>query len=632
MGNILTMLRRGKTRTAALVAIVAAAIVVPATLYAWGPDRPTYTLEHPADHITFNSITNNPNIGDERNFVGIRETNSANTWHDNMQVEKGKEYYVRMYVHNNAASSLNLTAQDVTARFTLPTNTSKSIQVDGSVSASNASPQMVYDHATFTGNENFNLAYVPGTLKYENNAFGSAGTALPETIFDQRGALLGYDKLDGKIPGCFQYAGYVTFKVKPQFAETTPDFTVQKQVRKEGATDGFKETTAVNPGDTVDYRVEVKNTGTSQLNNVVLKDQLPTGVSFVPGTVKILNANNPSGAYVQDGDKLVSSGINIGAYTPGSNALVVFKAKVAANDQLPTCGMNTLTNKVSAQPEGQNPKDDTADVTVPKECQPQAQYSCDALAVSKLSDTKFKFETGYSATNATFKSVSYTVRNEAGATVATVAGTPNAVEYTQTTPGKYTVQATVTFTVNGQDVTATSDACKKAFEVPTPPAPVEIQVCELATKKVVWIKESEFDASKYSKDLNDCKETPTPGNIIVCELSSKTIVTIREDQFDASKYSKDLNDCKKPITVCDTTTGKVVTIDEKDFDNKRYSKDMSKCTPAPVTPTTPVTPATPAMPTELPKTGSSDGVLTIAGLATLALLLGYAVTARRTLG
>ncbi|MBH2007393.1 DUF11 domain-containing protein [Candidatus Saccharibacteria bacterium] len=607
MSKLLDKLRKGNTRIGALVAIVAAAIIIPATLYAWGPDRPTYTIERPADHVTFNSITNNPNIGDERNFVGIREATAPNVWHDDMQVERGKEYVVRMYVHNNAASNLNKVAENTTARITLPTATGTSVQVDGSVSANNASPQMVYDHATFKSSENFNIAYIPGTLKYENNVFGANGTALPESIFTSAGALLGYDKLDGKIPGCFEYAGYVSFKVKPQFAQTPPsDFTVQKQVRKEGATDGFKETTAVNPGDTVDYRIEVKNTGGAPLKNVALKDQLPTGMSFVPGTVKILNANNPSGALVQDGDKLVSSGINIGEYTPGSNAFVVFKAKVAANAQLPVCGPNTLTNKASAQPEGQNPKDDTADVTVPKECQPEAAYKCTALAVNKLSDTKFKFEAGYTVTGGTFKSVSYVVRNEAGATVATVNGAPNAAEYTQATPGKYTVQATVTFTVNGQDVTATSEACKKAFEVPAP-EDKKIIVCEIATKKIVTIKESEFDASKYSKDLNDCKEVPS--DIIVCDLTTKEVVTIKESEFDSSKYSKDLKDCAEAPKENCPIPGK-----------EHMPKDSPDCKVTPVTPT------------ELPQTGSNDGVLTIAGLATLALVLGYAVTARRTIG
>lgn len=416
--SLLALVRRAPKRISAAVLMVAAAIIIPTAALAWGPDRQTFTIENPSDHVQFNSITNNPNIGDERNFVGIRETTAANVWYDTMNVQKGKEYYVRMYVHNNAASSLNLKAKDVTAKFNLPTTTGTSIQVNGFLSASNVGANKngnngayaeVYDHATFTGSENFNLAYVAGSLKYENNAFGPNGTTLPESIFTSAGAKLGYDSLNGEIPGCFQYAGYVTFKVKPQFATPTTDFTVQKEVRKDGEKT-FVESVATKPGDKLNYRIVYTNTGTAQVNNVILKDTLPSGVSFVPGTVKILNANNPGGALIQDGDKLFTSGVNIGHYTGGSNAIVVFNAIVDKNVVLPVCGTNTLRNTASAQPEGQNPKQDTADVTANKECQ----------------------------------------------------------------PGK-------------------------------------ISVCELSTKKIVTINESEFDASKYSKDLGKCVELPQTG-------------------------------------------------------------------------------------------------------------------------
>ena len=470
MGKLTAALKRIPKRTSAIVAIVLAAIIIPATLFAWGPDRKTFTIDNPADFVTFNSITNNPNIGDERNFVGIREAGSNSPWQDNMQVQRGKEYTVRMYVHNNAASSLNLIAKDVTARFTLPTNTAKSIQVDGAITSSNATPNMVYDHATFNGSEDFNLAYVSNTLKFENNAFGPNGVALPESIFDQRGALLGYDKLDGKIPGCFQYAGYVTFKVKPQFApEPTPDFSVNKQVRKDGSGTAFAESVDVKPGDTVNYRIEVKNTGNGALNNVILKDKLPAGMTFVPGTVKILDSNNPGGAYVQDGDKIVTTGINTGHYSPGSNALVIFNAKVANNDKLPVCGINKLTNIASAQPEGQNPKEDGADVKVPKECQSTCKYSCDMLKVDKLSDTSFTFTTTTTEEGATFKKVTYIIRNEQGTEVERKDSTQKTLDYTRTTVGKFTVEAVVTFSVNGQDKTATSANCKKPFEVTEQP-------------------------------------------------------------------------------------------------------------------------------------------------------------------
>lgn len=589
MKKLFAALRSAPKRVATL-AIIAAAIAVPASLYAWGPDRPTYTMQDPADHVTFNSITDNAKYGDERNFVQIREAGTG-TYGENINIQPGKEYEVFVYYHNNAATRLNSAengykgiAQNAKMRIQMPASVAagQKARVTGILSADNAQPQQVWDEAygTSTSNDTVYLRYTQGSATIHNLGTTN-GATMPDSLFGE-GAPLGYNSLDGKLPGCNEYAGYVTFR----FKAVQPNFEVSKQVSKAGA-NSYSENVTVNPGDSVNYKIQYKNTGTVKQDNVVINDVLPKGVTYVPGTTYYATGNS-NGQWVKStSDNVTKGGINIGTFSPGANAYVAFTAKVASNDELEKCGTNVLTNKAQAITEN-GTKEDTADVTTNKECKPQPEYKCTALAVSTLSDTKFKFETGYSVSGGTFKSVSYTVRNEAGATVATVAGTPNAAEYTQTTPGKYTVQATVTFTVNGQDVTATGDACKKAFEVPTPPQPGEIKVCDLSTKQIVTIKEDEFDSSKYSKNLEDCAEK----QIIVCDMTTKTIVTINENEFDSNKYTKDTSVCQ----------------------------------------VTPVTPTTPATPAELPMTGSTDGPLTIAGLATLALVLGYAVTARRTLG
>ena len=85
---------------------------------AYGPNRNTYTVAKPADHIVFNSIVDNPTLGgNEQDFVGIREVGTSNAWSNSVQAKPGKEYYVRMYVHNNAASNLKLVAQNVVAKL-----------------------------------------------------------------------------------------------------------------------------------------------------------------------------------------------------------------------------------------------------------------------------------------------------------------------------------------------------------------------------------------------------------------------------------------------------------------------------------------------------------------------------------
>lgn len=471
-------------RFSAIIAIIAAAIIVPAVVFAWGPTRDTYTIEKPADKITFNSITNNPNIDDERNFVGIREVGSTNVWYDNMKVQEGKEYFVRMYVHNNAATSLNLVAENVTASVNLPTTTGKSIQVTGYINSSNASPKEVYDHATFTGDKNFNLAYVKSSLKYENNAFGPNGVALPESIFTSAGAKLGYDKLDGKIPGCFQYAGYVTFKVKPQI-EKNNDFNLTKMVSKKGA-DKWVENYNAQPGEEVDFLLSYQNTGSVNQNDVTFRDKLPTGLTYVKDSTYW---NNASKKNVEASNNLTTGlGINVGSYAPKANAWTTFTAKVANKEAL-KCGKNVLTNTGSVTTGGFK-KEDTATVTVEKDCPPVKIIKVCELATDKIISIDEK---------------NFDAKKHS----------KNLADCTKIQVCELATKKIITIRETAFDAKKHS---KDLNDCKEKPVDNNFEVCELSSKKIVTIKEADFDATKYSKDLNDCKEDPVVPPVTPPEL------------------------------------------------------------------------------------------------------------------
>lgn len=358
MNKLISLAQRAPKATVALFAMLIAAIIIPAALSAWGPSRDTYTIDEPAKDVVFNSITDNPNYGDERNFVTIKPVENKNDekWTDELKVTNGAEYYVRMYVHNNAAANLNLVAHDVTAKFNIPDYNAKRIQIDGYLSASNAQPEQVWDQAVFTSDNLFNISYVSGSAKYTNNA-NTSGFTLSNKIATT-GTELGYESLDGDIPGCMQYTGIVTFKVKA----TSVAPTLEKTVRISGATDKtFKETVAVNPGDKVDYQIHFKNTTGETASNVVIKDVLPAGITYVSGTSYLLN----SAGTKQIADGVTAGGAIIGSYDEDGDAYIKFTAVVAANNALATCGTNTLVNTASATTEIATATD-TATVTVTK--------------------------------------------------------------------------------------------------------------------------------------------------------------------------------------------------------------------------------------------------------------------------
>ena len=481
---------------------ILAAVIAPVAVMAWGPARPSFTIEKPADYITFNSITNNPVIGgDEKDFVGIREVGSNAKWTNNMKVQNGKEYYVRMYVHNNAASNLNLVAENVVAKLNVPTTTAKNVTVQGQISASNAKPNTVWDEATFSSDNGFNLAYIAGSALFENNGMGT--TKLPDSIVNNTGAKLGYDKLDGKIPGCFQYAGYVTVKVKAQVSQPQEKTNIDLAKTVRNKTNGEKswvETANAKSGDTVQFQIHAKNTGSAGIQNLVIRDILPKGLNYVAGSTKLYNTSNPKGLKVSD-NVTQNSGINIGSYQPNGDAYVRFDATVSAENSLPVCGENTLTNIAQASDQ-KIVKNDTASVKVTKKCETPKNpvYKCEALSLNIVrKDEKqitYAADTKYSVKDTEFTGTKYVVKNSKNEVVAEKVvngGTKFEITVPNNVNEKYTVTSTI-ITKNGENSNAN---CEKSFETkaPAPTTSKPELVCRNITINQISRTKFEFNTS-----------------------------------------------------------------------------------------------------------------------------------------
>jgi len=500
MNKLIAAIKRAPKRAASL-AIVVAAVLVPAALFAWGPDRPTFTMANPAPYVTFNSITDNAQHGDERNFVQIKDASAPDsTYAEDVPLTAGKDYQVFVFYHNNAASNLNDAAhnykgiaKDAFMRVQMPATVTagQKARITGFVGASNSNPGQVWDEAYGSASGNYALRFVPGSATIHSNGAVN-GKTLPDNLYTT-GTPLGYDALNGTLPGCNQYAGYVTFKIHVD----QPNFEVQKTVSKAGTNTYSEQVTAL-PNEEVEYKIQYKNTGTTQQNDVIIKDKLPAGLTYENGTTQVAtSATNGQWSPTTD-NGVVARGINIGAYAPNGNAYVKFKAKVTDNDKLEKCGVNTLVNTATAETNNGS-KSDTANVVVSKTCQEQPpKYTCDSLTVSKIDRTHFAFDTRYTVQNATFKSVTYVIRDENGNEIARM----NDAHYTQDKVGKYTVEAIVTVTVNGQDKTASSENCKKPFDVTTTPP----QEC----KPGIPVGDVRCNECKPGVPMGDtrCNETP----------------------------------------------------------------------------------------------------------------------------
>lgn len=320
--------------------------------------------------IVFNSISDST-IGSEKNFVGAREcvllpdgtwegATKETIWNaDEINVKSGQTYIVRAYVHNNNPNGMDAVAENTTVEFVVPQyESAKELKVSAVIDSSNATPSRYWDGVTFKSDRAFHLEYVYGSALLENNGIGKGGLTLSDNIIDG-GTLIGYDKLDGRVPGCYQYANYVTIKVKAVF----DDFMVETQVRHAGDKE-WQDTIDAKVGDMVEIQIEYKNLSDKDQTNVVLRDILPPNLRYIEGSIKLKNANYPNGATANGSALVGDNGWNVGGYTAGSNAFVMFTAEVV--DDCLADGQNTLINWGRASVNGEKLLKDDARVIVQK--------------------------------------------------------------------------------------------------------------------------------------------------------------------------------------------------------------------------------------------------------------------------
>ena len=412
--------------SAGAVAVAGAAIAVPYAVGAWGDS--TYmetgvagshrTLYKQADIdsgvldngvVTFNSITD-ASIGSELNFTSAQEANAEGfavdpqgTWKGNdITVEDGKEYVVRLYVHNNSplgtAGMSTCTKVAISGIGQSKTNASgkQEVEVNGFIYSDNATPKEYWDYVRFNSNTSFHLDYVFGSAMIWNR--GAAGTTDPISSADMptasqerlanqditgkplsddivlkshsnHGTLIGFDALDGNVPGCYGYSSYITIRVKAVF--DTP-YTVEKKVRKLGEKE-WQEMVDAEIGDQVEFQIEYNNTSTETQTNVMIRDVLPGNLKYVPGTTKLYNSNYPNWATLSPDGDIVTRGVNIGSYlgSPdgqnGGNAYIRFTAEVVDTDL--ACGENYIYNWGRAS-YGGTVTEDRAMVRTNKVCTP----------------------------------------------------------------------------------------------------------------------------------------------------------------------------------------------------------------------------------------------------------------------
>jgi uncharacterized repeat protein (TIGR01451 family) len=224
------------------------------------------------------------------------------------------------------------------------------------------------------------LTYVTGSTKIYTTASPNSGTQLPDGI-----TVAGVNI--GRInPGVPDGNKYIIFEVTVSTDmgsgnydlinkgevyisnikkdESTAKTTVTaergllltKEVWNPATSNWVSRLEGVKPGNQVIFKIMVRNTGTTVINNPLIKDLLPQYLTYINGSTQMDGSVSVDDAWITQ-----NTGIGIANVVAGGFKVITFKATVGA---CPPGGGYTVTNRATVVADGFNEKSASADVVI----------------------------------------------------------------------------------------------------------------------------------------------------------------------------------------------------------------------------------------------------------------------------
>jgi uncharacterized repeat protein (TIGR01451 family) len=217
------------------------------------------------------------------------------------------------------------------------------------------------------------LTYVKGSTRWYTNQTGTGGQPLPDGITSATGLNIGNIEPGDGNSGYVVFQARIKTNIKPGtynltnkatvFADNaasvsdTTKLTVKVSKAKKGyiylttkvanisaGEKDWKLQTSAKPGETLEFLISFKNTGTATIKNLVIRNILPSGMKYVPNTTKLYLNNKVKNLPNTIG---TSKGVKIGNIKVKQSGYITFRATVNAN-----APAGELKNKVVATADG----------------------------------------------------------------------------------------------------------------------------------------------------------------------------------------------------------------------------------------------------------------------------------------
>jgi len=278
----------------------------------------------------FNFMSNDNEMLQAANY-----TKAQTNWSDPVagayKADIGDEIVFNFYFHNGMQ---NTVAHNTILRALLPNEAGTQLKVLSSLSSDETAvitDTVVNGQIVGYGNGfaeiNLNtpgrLEYMPGSTKIWRENPKQDGVFLRDGITSNDGINI------GDVAGCWQYSGFVTFKAK---VKSPAQLAIDKYVAYPGSQSWNTILENAKEGETVAWKIAVQNVGESSATNVLVKDVLPSSISYIQNTTVFYSPETPSNGFTM-ADGLTVNGLVVNEIKPGaSNAVFfVFQTRIGSN-------------------------------------------------------------------------------------------------------------------------------------------------------------------------------------------------------------------------------------------------------------------------------------------------------------
>lgn len=237
-------------------------------------------------------------------------TRGDTTWQSSVTANPGDRIAFDIYYHNTGEGSV---AHNTKARLNFPTAAQSQISVNGYVTADNA--VAVSDTAVIylnSGTANLNFDTTGRWYPHQTTV------AQTVTISQSYGAV---EFNMGDVNGTCEDQGHFVFEAVLSGTVGSPNLTVAKTVKKSTSGSNWASLINASPSEKVSFKIDVYSNGQTAAQNVVLRDTLPSNMSY-SGNLYI------DGAYHAYSAASLASGINLGTINAGVSKTITFDATV----------------------------------------------------------------------------------------------------------------------------------------------------------------------------------------------------------------------------------------------------------------------------------------------------------------